>query len=133
MENFNARNLSSETLGERVDMAVCDLSFISQTHIYASVSDILKESGLFISLIKPQFEAGREHLSKGGIVRDKKIHKRVIDTLLASAQGHKLYCKALTVSPIQGGDGNIEYLALFEKKETDDISGYILQADKSLF
>ena len=133
MENFNARNLSSKILGERVDIAVCDLSFISQTYIYASVSDILKDFGLFISLIKPQFEAGREYLSKGGIVRDKKIHKRVIDNLLVSARSHNLYCKALTVSPIQGGDGNIEYLALFEKKETDGIGGYILQADSSLF
>ena len=133
MENFNARNLKSETLGERVDIAVCDLSFISQTHIYAPVADILKDAGLFVSLITPQFESGREHLSKGGIVRDKKVHRKVIDALLASAASYKLYCKGLTVSPIQGGDGNTEYLALFEKKDTDDISGYILRANEDLF
>lgn len=133
MENFNARNLSVSVLGETVNIAVCDLSFISQTHIYAPVADILKDSGLFVSLIKPQFEAGREHLSKGGIVRDKKVHKRVIDSLIASASSHRLYCKGLAVSPIQGGDGNTEYLALFEKSFADDISGYLLKAGDGLF
>ncbi len=114
MENFNARELDSEKLGEKVDIAVCDLSFISQKYVYLPVTKILKDGGLFLSLIKPQFEAGREHLSKGGIVRDKKIHKRVIDTLTADAFSHGLICRGVIESPIQGGDGNVEYLSLFE-------------------
>ena len=133
MENFNARNLNAEVLGEKVDIAVCDLSFISQKYIYAPVSEILKDNGLFIGLIKPQFEAGREYLTKSGIVRDKKIHRRVIDSLLASAREHGLCCTSLTVSPIQGGDGNTEYLALFEKKDTDSLVGCILSAPDKLF
>ncbi len=121
MENFNARALGLDSLGERVDIAVCDLSFISQKYIYQPVTEILKENGLFVSLIKPQFEAGREHLSKNGIVKDKKIHKRVIEALISEAAGYKLYCRGVIISPIQGGDGNIEYLALFRFSESENI------------
>ncbi|MBR2431740.1 MAG: TlyA family RNA methyltransferase, partial [Clostridia bacterium] len=95
MENFNARALDLESLGERVDIAVCDLSFISQKYIYIPLTKILKDGGLFVSLIKPQFEAGREYLSKNGIVKDKKIHKRVIEALVSEAAGSKLYCRGV--------------------------------------
>ncbi|MBP3332873.1 MAG: TlyA family RNA methyltransferase [Clostridia bacterium] len=121
MENFNARALDLESLGERVDIAVCDLSFISQKYIYIPLTKILKDGGLFVSLIKPQFEAGREYLSKNGIVKDKKIHKRVIEALVSEAAGSKLYCRGVITSPIQGGDGNVEYLALFEFSEEEDV------------
>ena len=121
MENFNARALDAASLGEKVDIAVCDLSFISQKYVYKPVTEILKENGLFVSLIKPQFEAGREHLSKGGIVKDKKAHKRVIESLVNEAAGHRLYCVGVTISPIQGGDGNTEYLALFRFSESENI------------
>ncbi len=127
MENFNARELGEEILGEKVDIAVCDLSFISQRLIYPPVTRILKENGLFISLIKPQFEAGREYLSKSGIVKDKKIHKKVIDSLLSAASEHKLYCYGVSVSPIQGGDGNIEYLALFRLCEPKNAENCIFR------
>lgn len=121
MENFNARALDASSLGEKVDIAVCDLSFISQKYVYKPVTEILKENGLFVSLIKPQFEAGREHLSKGGIVKDKKVHKRVIESLVNEAAGYRLYCLGVTISPIQGGDGNTEYLALFRFSESESI------------
>ena len=121
MENFNARALDLKSLGERVDIAVCDLSFISQKYIYIPLTKILKDGGLFVSLIKPQFEAGREYLSKNGIVKDKKIHKRVIEALVSEAAGSKLYCRGVITSPIQGGDGNVEYLALFEFSEEEDV------------
>ena len=121
MENFNARALDLESLGERVDIAVCDLSFISQKYIYIPLTKIMKDGGLFVSLIKPQFEAGREYLSKNGIVKDKKIHKRVIEALVSEAAGSKLYCRGVITSPIQGGDGNVEYLALFEFSEEEDV------------
>ncbi len=127
MENFNARELSAEKLGEKVDIALCDLSFISQRLIYSPVTKILKDGGLFVSLIKPQFEAGREHLSKSGIVRDKKVHKKVIDSLLSEAVKNKLYCRGVSVSPIQGGDGNIEYLALFEFGDPKGGENYIFR------
>ena len=132
MENFNARALDLVALGEKVDIAVCDLSFISQTYIYQPVTRVLKDGGLFVSLIKPQFEAGREHLSKGGIVKDKKIHKRVIDRLLKEATGYNLFCRGLSASPIQGGDGNTEYLALFEFIEPKNIRDYIFVTPSDL-
>ena len=122
MENFNARSLDLESLGEKVDIAVCDLSFISQKYIYIPLTKILKDGGLFVSLIKPQFEAGREYLSKNGIVKDKKIHKRVIEALVSEAAGLKLYCRGVITSPVQGGDGNIEYLALFEFSEKENVN-----------
>ena len=121
MENFNARALSVGALGEKVDMAVCDLSFISQKYIYNPVSEILKEDGIFVSLIKPQFEAGREYLSKSGIVKDKKIHKRVIESLINEAVRYNIYCCGVITSPIQGGDGNIEYLAFFRFSTSEDV------------
>jgi 23S rRNA (cytidine1920-2'-O)/16S rRNA (cytidine1409-2'-O)-methyltransferase len=113
MESFNARDLSESSLGEKVDITVCDVSFISQKYIYPAVTSILKEGGIFISLIKPQFEAGREHLSKKGIVKDVKVHKRVIESCISEAAGLGLVCKGVIPSPICGGDGNTEYLAVF--------------------
>jgi 23S rRNA (cytidine1920-2'-O)/16S rRNA (cytidine1409-2'-O)-methyltransferase len=73
----------------------------------------VKTGGLFISLIKPQFEAGKEYIGKGGIVRDRKIHVKVIENLFRAAEAEDLYPEALIASPIEGGDGNREYLALF--------------------
>ena len=75
---------------------------------------------------------GRENLSKNGIVKDKKIHRKVIDELLAEAAGHKLYCRGVSVSPIQGGDGNIEYLALFEFTEIKNAENYIFRTPDGL-
>lgn len=113
MEGFNARELGEAALGEKVDITVCDVSFISQKYIYPSVTAILKEDGIFVSLIKPQFEAGREHLNKKGIVKDIKIHKRVIESCISEAARLGLACKGVISSPISGGDGNVEYLAMF--------------------
>lgn len=117
MENRNARTLTPDDIGgEKVDLAVCDLSFISQTKIYGAVCAVLAEGGLFISLIKPQFEAGREYLNKHGIVRDERIHERVKNTIADEARRMGLRCLGMTESPITGGDGNREYLALFRKE-----------------
>ena len=117
MEGFNARNLTLGDIGGvPCDIAVADLSFISQTKIYDAVSDVLKEGGRFISLIKPQFEAGRAYLNKNGIVTDRRVHERVCEMIRAEAFAHGLMCRGMTTSPIEGGDGNREYLALFVKE-----------------
>lgn len=113
MEGINARSLENETLGELCDLAVSDLSFISQSLVYETVRKNIKTGGLFVSLIKPQFEAGKEHLSKNGIVRERKVHATVIERLFVQAEAAELFPEALAVSPIEGGDGNREYLALF--------------------
>lgn len=117
MENFNARNLTEEDLGGKVDLCVCDLSFISQTKVYDAIESVLRPGGLFVSLIKPQFEAGREHLNKHGIVKDVRVHQKVKENIVAEALAHRLRCLGITDSPITGGDGNHEYLALFRREE----------------
>lgn len=117
LENFNARNLNLQTAGFLADVIVMDVSFISQSYLYDVVSTLLAEEGCFISLIKPQFEAGRGRVGKGGLVKDKRIHLDIIEGLLTASAQKGLYCHALMVSPIRGGDGNIEYLALFRKTE----------------
>jgi 23S rRNA (cytidine1920-2'-O)/16S rRNA (cytidine1409-2'-O)-methyltransferase len=124
MEGTNARTLTPEMLGETCDLAVSDLSFISQALIYHTVTLTVKKGGEFISLIKPQFEAGKEALNKNGIVKDRKTHVAVIRKLFEEAEAIGLYPEALAPSPIEGGDGNREYLALFrigEKRETAPI------------
>lgn len=126
IENFNARELTAETLGEKCDIAVMDVSFISQTLLYGAVKSAVKDGGLLVSLIKPQFEAGKGAVGRGGIVKDKKIHVSVIKKIIGAAAESELCALGLAVSPIEGGDGNTEYLALFkvgalaERRITDE-------------
>ncbi len=116
MEGVNARDIDISDLPFAPDIVTTDLSFISQTLVYPAVARVLRK-GYFISLIKPQFEAGKENIGKGGIVKDVdgKIKALVMEkiTRIASENGLKLIKTA--VSPILGGDGNTEYLALFER------------------
>ena len=115
MESFNARNLNVDDIGGRVPLAVMDVSFISQSALYGAVSEILEDNGVFISLIKPQFEVGRQNVGKNGIVKDKKLYQTVTNHLKYQASLHGLNMQAYTESPIKGGDGNTEFLALFVK------------------
>ncbi len=117
LEGTNARTLTPDMLGEVCDLAVSDLSFISQALVYSAVRKNVRDGGVFISLIKPQFEAGKENIGKGGIVRDRHIHVKVIENLFAAAEAEGLFPEALAPSPIEGGDGNREYLALFRVGE----------------
>ncbi len=116
MESFNARGLTPVHLGEQVDLAVTDVSFISQTLLHEAIASILKDGGIFISLIKPQFEVGRENLGKGGIVKNPKVRREAARRVLTSAMAAGLAPIAVTVSPVTGGDGNVEYLAYFRKQ-----------------
>lgn len=117
MEEFNARQLSICDIGEEVDLAVMDVSFISQTLLYSAVSSVLKNGGMFISLIKPQFEAGKAYVGKNGIVKDERIHKAVCEDIKQNASIYGLECIKIIDSPIKGGDGNKEFLALFKLKK----------------
>ena len=116
MENTNARDIFPEDLPFLPDIITTDLSFISQTLVYPAVARVL-EKGYFISLVKPQFEAGRENIGKGGIVKDKdgKIKKAVLKKIERSALENGFRLINTAPSPIEGGDGNTEYLALFER------------------
>lgn len=117
MEGVNARTLTPEDIVSRPDLVVCDLSFISQTLIYPAVAKLLGCGGVFVTLIKPQFEAGRDKLGKNGIVRDRRVHAAVITSLFSAAREYGLYPEAVIPSPITGGDGNREYLALFRREK----------------
>lgn len=113
MEKTNARALTWEMLGERCDLAVMDVSFISQTLLYPAVKSVLKKDGRFISLIKPQFETTASALGSGGILRDPKARQKAVDGVLKAAKEQGLELLSLAPSPITGGDGNTEYLAYF--------------------
>ena len=115
MEGTNAKTLTRCDFPDAIDIVVSDLSFISQTLVFPAVADILPVGGLFVSLIKPQFEAGRGNVGKGGIVKDKKIRCEVIRNVFAAATAIGLTPCMLSPSAIDGGDGNKEYVALFVK------------------
>lgn len=119
MENTNARYMEDGDIPEKCDICVMDVSFISQTLLYDSVNAVLKNGGLFISLVKPQFEVGRSNLSKGGIVKDDKVRLSALEKIISSAKEKNLILSDRMVSPIKGGDGNTEYLALFIKENKD--------------
>lgn len=110
IEGCNARYLDETVIPEKCDCAVCDVSFISQTLIIPAVSDILKDGGIYVALIKPQFECGRDAIGKGGIVKDKKQHIAAIRRALSSAMQYGLAPQRLMKSTIKGGDGNTEFL-----------------------
>ena len=120
-EGFNARNLSRADFGV-FDLVVMDVSFISQTLIYPAVEDILAPGGVFVSLIKPQFEAGRENIGKNGIVKNLQVHVRCIELVRMKAMMHGLAMRGLVRSPVDGSDGNREYLAFFVKGGEADTS-----------
>ncbi|MCZ3392919.1 TlyA family rRNA (cytidine-2'-O)-methyltransferase, partial [Enterococcus faecium] len=83
------------------------------------LKNIIKTHGSVVSLIKPQFEAGRENVGKHGIVRDRKVHEEVLKNVLAMANAEGFNVKGLDFSPIKGGEGNIEFLAWLERSDTD--------------
>ena len=114
-EGINARYLRPHDFAARFDLVVMDVSFISATKIMPALVPLLKEAGRLITLIKPQFEVGRGEVGKGGIVRDPEQHARVIAEVNRAAQELGLQFEKLIESPIHGADGNVEFLALYEK------------------
>jgi 23S rRNA (cytidine1920-2'-O)/16S rRNA (cytidine1409-2'-O)-methyltransferase len=115
LENTNAKFLTSEMIGGKKDIAVSDVSFISQTEIHNAMFSCLNENGIAITLIKPQFEAGAKYLNKKGVIKDKKVFLNVFERIENSANANSFEISGMCISPILGGDGNIEFLALFKK------------------
>ncbi|MBQ3445011.1 MAG: TlyA family RNA methyltransferase [Selenomonadaceae bacterium] len=116
MERTNIRNVTRQDLYYGLpDFASIDVAFISLEKVLPVVYDLLKDSGEVVALIKPQFEAGREHVGKRGVVRDKKIHAAVIERVLTFAANVGFGVVALDFSPVKGPEGNIEYLAHLTK------------------
>jgi 23S rRNA (cytidine1920-2'-O)/16S rRNA (cytidine1409-2'-O)-methyltransferase len=115
-EGVNARYLQPDDFTTRFDLVVMDVSFISATKIIPAIIPLLKDKGHLITLIKPQFEVGRGEVGKGGVVRDRDKHARVVEEVNRAAQDLGLQLKKVIESPIHGADGNVEFLALYEKR-----------------
>ena len=122
LEGFNARELDPESFG-RFDAAVMDVSFISQTLIHAPLASVLNDGAVFISLIKPQFEAGKSALGKGGIVKKPCDRAAAVSRVIESCEGCGLELLGVIRSPILGGDGNREYLAAFKRIRDREVVG----------
>ena len=114
-ENYNARYMKSEDFEYKPDLAVMDVSFISATYIIPALYDVLSPCADFICLIKPQFEVGRALVGKGGIVKDEKARLSAVNKVTSFAESIGFITKGVIKSPIEGGDGNVEYLAHFFK------------------
>lgn len=115
VEKVNVKSCSIEEVyapdEEKAEFITMDLSFISITKVLENVLKLAREKDFeIVSLIKPQFEAGKEQVGKNGVVREKEIHIEVINNVLNFCTSHNLYVKNLTFSPIKGPAGNIEYL-----------------------
>ena len=114
-EGVNARYLSLSDFDAQFDLAAIDVAFISATKILPAVAPLLKDRGRIITLIKPQFEVGKGEVGKGGIVKDPAQHQRVIVEVNAAAESLGLSVRGVIESPIHGMDGNVEFLALYQR------------------
>ncbi len=108
LERTNARYL--ESLPEPVDLVSVDVSFISLRLILPAVRRWLKPGGQVVALVKPQFEAGRDQVGRGGVVRDPRVHRRVLRAILRAAAELELGARGLMRSPLKGPKGNVEFL-----------------------
>lgn len=124
MEKTNFRYVKPEDLGDPIDFASCDVSFISLSKILPPAFSVLRENAQMVCLIKPQFEAGRERVGKKGVVRDRSVHCDVIRECTEYAGQAGFTLLGLDYSPIRGPEGNIEYLMWLLKPGTDvNVSG----------
>ncbi|MCG0274990.1 MAG: TlyA family RNA methyltransferase [Thermosediminibacteraceae bacterium] len=135
IERKNVRYLDFDDIGELVDIITADLSFISLSKVFEPLYRLLKDDGDFIALIKPQFEVGKGEV-KNGIVRDKNLHEKAINQVIAAAESSGFFCRDLTFSPIKGPKGNIEFLAWFKKNPESfskiDIKKTVEEAHRTL-
>ncbi len=137
LENTDVRSEQLATAVAPGSVAVCtvDVSFVSLGHILPAVLPYLTPDATLICLIKPQFEAGLSHIGKHGVVKDKQVHKTVLQQQLMLFHRLALAVKCLTFSPITGGEGNIEYLAVLKRGDATvatDISAVVDAAYKAL-
>ena len=120
MERTNIRNVTPEDIGSLLDFASIDVAFISLTKVLPVAYNLLTANGELVALIKPQFEAGREHVGKKGVVRDPKIHEAVISKVTEFSRELGFCPLALTYSPVKGPEGNIEYLIRLSKDKAGE-------------
>ena len=123
LEQTNARYIDKETVNnDKIDFVSMDVSFISITKILPAIYSIIDEDTVFISLLKPQFEAEKEEVEKGGIIKDKKIHEKIISNVINYVRASKFDIINLDYSPIKGPSGNIEYLLYLKKSSCEGVA-----------
>ena len=110
MEQTNMRYLTGADLDDEIAFAGVDVSFISLSYIFPALKDCLGDKGRAVCLVKPQFEAGRSLLGKKGVIRDKKVHEKVLKKVIDDALSEGFGLLGLTWSPLRGQSGNIEFL-----------------------
>ncbi len=115
LERTNLRTLTD--IGESVDMVTLDLSFISVLKVMDAVVQLLKPNGELVVLIKPQFEAGRHDVPKGGVIRDQAMQERIVRQVMTGIQAYGFLQIGVTPSPITGTKGNQEYIAYFRREQ----------------
>ena len=123
LEGTNIKELDTNGI-EKLDFISSDVSFISEIHVLPKIYKLLKIKGKAVVLIKPQFEAGSQHLNKNGVVKNIKIHQKVIQNIVMFANKLGFRIIDVTYSPIKGPAGNIEYLLYVEKNENNLLDLY---------
>ena len=119
-EQVNARDLTGEIIPEPVDIIVCDASFISLAKVLDRALDLAKPGAKLVALVKPQFEAGRDEVGKGGVVRDPAVHQRVCQAAAEWVRSRGWHVQGIEPSPITGPEGNVEFLLGAVKSSTGD-------------
>ncbi|MFO7699633.1 MAG: TlyA family RNA methyltransferase [Acidimicrobiia bacterium] len=117
IERTNIRTANTEALGAPFDLIVADLSFISLRYLVDVFDRLGSLDALWILLIKPQFEAGRESVGKGGVVRDVDVRRSTVESVIEAFDRQGLGCQRLDVSSITGANGNVEFVAMFTRAE----------------
>ncbi len=115
LENVNIKYLEPEEIGEKLDIAVCDVSFISLAKVLPHILKFIKEDGLILSLIKPQFETENKNMLKKGIIKDEKIYGKIIANIIEFSESLNLTAIGVNKSCIKGKKGNTEFFILLRK------------------
>jgi 23S rRNA (cytidine1920-2'-O)/16S rRNA (cytidine1409-2'-O)-methyltransferase len=115
LEKTHVRELTPRLITDEIDICVIDVSFISLEKIFPFIHTFLKPNAQVVALIKPQFEVGKEHVGKGGIVKNKALYPQVIEKIALEGKKNNLQALNSIESPILGGDGNMEFLMLLQK------------------
>ena len=119
-EQTNARDLTTAIIPEPVDIVVCDASFIGLAKVLDAALDLARPGAMLVALVKPQFEAGREEVGKGGVVRDAAVHARVCDAAADWVRTKGWRVLGIETSPITGPEGNVEFLLGAIKEDVGD-------------
>ena len=129
-EQTNARDLTREIVPEVVDIIVCDASFIALHKVLDAALDLARPGAALVALVKPQFEAGRDEVGKGGVVRDSAVHHRVCEAAADWVRSKGWLVLGIERSPITGPEGNVEFLLGAIKEATGDEAAGTLCADQ---